>query len=137
MNKLDSKNYKRFIKKVNKTNGCWLWTAAKSDKGYGQFKLNGKASPAHRISYTHFVGTIPDGLHIDHLCRNRSCVNPDHLEPVSQRENMRRGEIWNTSGKYQLKRTHCPRGHEYSDENTYVYKNSRYCRECNRLSKYN
>lgn len=134
MSKLDLKLYACFMAKVEKTDTCWLWTAAKTDKGYGNFRLNRRTLSAHRVSYMHFVGPIPDGLHVDHLCRNRSCVRPDHLEPVTQYENMKRGEIWNASGKHQLKVTHCPKGHEYSDENTYIHKNSRYCRECNKIS---
>lgn len=73
--------------------GCWVWTGALSAKGYGQIRLpGGSTAYTHRESYVEFVGPIPAGLHIDHLCRNRSCFNPDHLEPVTPQENARRGE---------------------------------------------
>ncbi len=109
-------------------NGCWIWTSViHKQTGYARFKFNGKMEPAHRVSYWLFVGEIPEGLDIDHLCRVRHCVNYNHLEPVTRQENLRRGE------NYRRNKTHCPSGHEYSTENTYIYQNRRYCRECGRI----
>lgn len=81
----------RFWSKVNKTDSCWIWTATLYDSGYGRFRYNNKWNKAHRIAYNFLVGEIPEGLELDHLCRVRCCVNPDHLEPVTHRENMVRG----------------------------------------------
>ena len=112
--------------------GCWIWHAAKSG-GYGRIKSPGgqDALHAHRVSYELHRGDIPDGLVIDHLCRNTACVNPSHLEPVTNKENTMRGE--NMTAQNVLK-THCPRGHEDTLENTYSYatrtKNMRMCRTC-------
>lgn len=87
---MDAKALKRFFAKVTTTDsGCWEWQAFKTDKGYGIFKLPG-SQKAHRASYQHFVGPIPDGMEIDHLCANRGCVNPEHLEAVTHSENIRR-----------------------------------------------
>lgn len=90
--------------------GCWEWQASTSNGGYGQFKLNGTMARAHRVSYELFVGQIPDGMVLDHLCRNRRCVNPAHLEAVTQDENMARGA--------RATATHCSYGHEFTPENT-------------------
>jgi len=81
----------RFWSKVEKTVSCWLWTAS-TRRGYGQFVINNKPTPAHRFAYEQLVGDIPRGLQLDHLCRVRNCVNPEHLEPVTSRENILRGE---------------------------------------------
>jgi hypothetical protein len=113
-----------------KTN-CWLWMGAASNgRGiqYGNISIGGKARKVHRIVYEMRIGPIPKGKEIDHLCRNSRCCNPDHLEAIPHKENTRRGQ----AGKYQLLKTHCPQGHEYSPDNTYVYKGSRECRICNR-----
>lgn len=114
---------------------CWVWTGATSD-GYGRVGIRrGTDRPstegAHRISYRMNVGPIPEGLTLDHLCRNPPCVNPAHLEAVTMRENVLRGE---TITAYAASRTHCPQGHEYNEANTYRYKgtNHRLCRVCNR-----
>lgn len=80
----------RWEMKVERTATCWLWTASLSTNGYGQFTPYGRTVPAHRFSYETFVGPIPPRLEIDHLCGVRRCVNPDHLEPVTHHENMRR-----------------------------------------------
>jgi hypothetical protein len=81
----------RFWAKVNKTETCWLWTGAKHEKGYGLLKVAGQMHRAHRFVYELLVGPIPEGLSLDHLCRVRNCVNPNHLEPVTTGENIRRG----------------------------------------------
>jgi hypothetical protein len=81
----------RFLSHVNKTSNCWLWTAHKHYKGYGILNRKGKVLKAHRFSYELYKGKIPAGLQVDHLCRIRNCVNPEHLELVDNRENVIRG----------------------------------------------
>lgn len=123
----------RFFEKVSaKENGCWEWTAVTAGEGYGYFYKGSVTKGehgrvyAHRWSYEYHVGPIPEGLVIDHLCSNRVCVNPEHLEPVPQKVNVDRGEGHG-------KETHCPAGHEYAGENLYITpRNQRQCRECKR-----
>lgn len=146
---------RKFWETVDKTEGCWLWLGAASVGGYGQFYA-GRLWPsgsqgkvyAHRYAYELLVGPIPEGLDIDHLCRVRNCVNPDHMEPVTHRENMLRGDTVvarnamkttctkghpldgvDERGRYcttckprpggYKDRTHCKWGHEFTPENTY------------------
>lgn len=117
----------RFWAKVSVTDDCWLWIGAISSTGYGNFWLSGRYISAHRASYEYAVGPIPDGLHIDHLCRVRQCVNPSHLEPVTQRENTLRGE---TLPAANARKTHCLRDHPFTPENTYVSSAGRSCLTC-------
>ena len=77
----------RFWAKVNKTDGCWNWTAAKA-RGYGRFKIEGKLQYAHRLAYQGFVGAIPTGMLVDHICRNRACVRPSHLRLATTKQNL-------------------------------------------------
>lgn len=118
----------RFLAFVTGTHGgCWDWTGARTEKGYGQFWHAGGMVKAHRFAYEHGVGPIPDGLELDHLCRNTSCVNPDHLEPVTTTENLRRSRV------ARVVDVACKRGHPWTDENTYVdAKGRRQCRTCAR-----
>jgi len=114
--------------------GCWPWLGATSDYGHGRFLLEARRGirverRAHTVAYEHFVGPIPEGLEPDHLCRNPACVNPAHLEPVTHRENMLRGE---TITARNAARTECPHGHPYDERNTYRYRGARYCRTCAR-----
>jgi hypothetical protein len=83
----------RFWEKVDRGAGCWIWTACLQSDGYGSFRLAGKTRLAHVVAWEWSKGLVPDGLELDHLCRNRACVNPDHLEPVTHIENVRRGAL--------------------------------------------
>lgn len=113
-------------------NGCIEWTAYVGTNGYGRFYLDGRGALAHRWAYEHHVGPIPDGLVIDHLCRNTICVNPEHLEPVTTAENVLRGLGSLRAGERGRAITHCPDGHPYDDENTYTGSRGRTCLTCKR-----
>lgn len=123
--------FERFFEKVKVLDdGCWEWTSNVMPNGYGTFSVDGRAVLAHRLVYELLRGELVKGLTIDHLCRNRKCVNPWHLELVTRGENVMRGESF--AVKNALK-THCPKGHPYSSENTYLPKRGgRMCRECRR-----
>ncbi len=119
----------RFWAKVDVTAAdlCWHWTAGLQSAGYGRFSADGRDIGAHRFAYELLVGPIPEGLHIDHLCRVRHCVNPEHLEPVTQRENILRGEC---PAALNARMTECPRGHPFDEANTYLTGGQRTCRTC-------
>lgn len=126
----------RFLEKVlYLDNGCHEWTAYVGVNGYGRFYLEGKGALAHRWSYEHFIGPIPTGLVIDHLCRNTKCVNPKHLEPVTASENVRRGLGPAAAADRMLRVTHCPQGHPYTDANTYRDSRGRACWTCKRANR--
>lgn len=123
--------------------GCWTWIGAKKGNGYGIAASAGRVVSTHRISYELFRGPIPEGLHIDHVCHSRDaaclggiscphrmCVNPDHLEPVSAAENLRRGRGFVAR---QVRVTECPQGHPYDQANTAWLRNKRSCRACDRV----
>ena len=107
--------------------GCWLWDGPYAEREYGLFCFRGMTILAHRLSYVLAKGMILAGLTIDHLCRVHSCVNPDHLEVVSQRVNVLRG---NSPMAVNSKKTHCPRGHKFSPENIKRNPHGRQCRIC-------
>lgn len=134
----------RFWAKVNKNGNpspekpelgpCWEWIGDLTTAGYGRITINVKSAMAHRVSYEWLVGEIPEGLDLDHLCRVRRCIKsiadefgPAHLEPVTRKENNLRGV-----GKAAInaQKTHCPNGHPYDEENTYICKKGRQCRVC-------
>lgn len=110
------------------TSGCWLWTLHTNADGYAQTVWRGKSRRMHRVAYELFVGPIPEGLVLDHLCRVRHCLNPKHLEPVTGRENVMRGE---GVGAKCARRTHCPAGHPLDNSNR-DQRGSRVCLPCRR-----
>ena len=116
----------RLFDRVAITETCWLWTGYRNRMGYGQF---GRNEPAHRVAYELLVGPIPDGLVLDHLCRNPPCVNPDHLEPVTNVENLQRGV---GPSAQNARKARCKNGHEFTSENTYIRPDGggRQCRRC-------
>lgn len=126
----------RFLEKTRTlNNGCVEWTAYVGENGYGRFWIDGKNALAHRWSYEFHKGPIPDGLVADHLCRNTRCVNPDHLEPVTTSENVRRGAGPQIAVERYEQITHCPQGHEYTEENTYRGGRGRTCWTCKRAKR--
>ncbi len=120
----------RFLLRIRLDDECWIWTAAKTGGGYGRFSVGGKNQYIHRWAFEHFKRRLLAGEEIDHTCRNTACGNPKHLEAVSGRINVLRG--CGITAK-NAEKTHCPRGHPYSLENTYVEPGRhRRCRICNR-----
>jgi hypothetical protein len=121
----------RYEASVERTPGCWYWVGKIGQNGYGYLNEGHTRHLAHRWSYEHNVGPIPDGLSIDHLCRVTYCVNPEHLEPVTHRENVLRGIA---PAAEHARKTHCPQGHPYDEANTWVSPRTgwRGCRACNR-----
>lgn len=139
---MDERTLRRFNSKIDKhgpvpehrpeLGPCWVWQGAPGDRGYGYFWHEGKKRLAHRFAYGLLVAPIPDGLVIDHLCRNTMCVNATggHLEPVTDRVNIERGTAPTARN---MTATHCFMGHPFDEENTYWYPNGeRLCRECQR-----
>jgi hypothetical protein len=131
----------RFWAKVSPCpmSGCWIWTGWHMGKGYGSTRHNGRGIPTHRLAYEALVGPIPHGLQLDHLCRVRCCCNPAHMEPVTQQENIRRGDAGKARGTALRERTHCKNGHPFSEDNTLRHGGVRHCRTCRRAigNRYN
>lgn len=119
--------------------GCWVWIGACDTLGYGHIaapehnRNGGKLGRAHRVAWALYKGPIPEGLVIDHLCKNRFCVNPEHLEPVTFKENLDRSDSAST---LEAKKTQCLRGHSLSGSNIYETKKGRVCRQCSNMRKH-
>lgn len=136
----------RFEAKVRRTDTCWIWAGSIDAYGYGKLTGNGRDIKAHRLAHELFIGTIPDGLHVDHLCHNadedcvggdscqhRRCVNPAHLEAVTPQVNVLRGK---TVAAAAARKTHCPKGHPYDEANTVVQRDgARRCRTCRQATE--
>ena len=127
---------RRLMAKVDRSAGeteCWNWTASTTaGRGCGQFRIGGKVMRAHRVMYQCFVGPVPDGMDVNRTCGNRRCMNYRHMEPVSRRETVLRAGVPEATHRRYAAQTHCKRGHEYTEANTYwrVIKGV-WCRSCN------
>ena len=119
----------QYVAKSNPTE-CWQWKGGTTGRGYGSFWDGARYTGAHRIAYSFAKGPIPEGLQIDHLCRNKLCVNPAHLEAVTQKVNVLRG-IGITAQN--AKKTHCVNGHEFTKKNTMQWSGGRACKACHNL----
>lgn len=137
--KMNLTTQERFLNKVapEPNTGCWLWMNCINHSGYGMFGINRKAVLAHRYSYEYYKGEIPTGLSIDHICSVRSCVNPDHLDAVTAKENTQRTHARGRARNGNEVKTHCREGHLYSGDNLYVLRTQptkRNCRICSRTN---
>ena len=123
----------RFWANVVMVENCWEWAGVRNQDGYGRMRVHGRYVTAHRLAYEIRKGPSPDGLTLDHLCRNRGCVNPDHLDAVSHKEICLRGTSFSAIN---AAKTHCPQGHELSGGNLYVHpRGERICRTCRKASR--
>ena len=123
----------RLLSNIRPEGDCWVWMGFRNTWGYGTIKVRGEILLAHRVSYEEFVTAIPEGLEIDHLCRNRMCINPAHLEPVPHIVNVQRGLAgkYPSNGDQERRKTHCPHGHPYDLFNTHWTKlGHRECKAC-------
>jgi hypothetical protein len=135
----DPSEVARFWAKVSipdNMDGCWVWTASGA-RGYGLFYPGRPGTYAHRYSYELAKGPIPDGYQVDHLCRNKGCVNPSHLEAVTPQVNVLRSTSF---AAREARVTHCPRGHAYDENNTYIVRREgqrpkRQCRRCKAITQ--
>lgn len=118
----------RIRRRIERTETCWLWRGQINPAGYGRIWGIGRRENAHRFVWMLMRGPIPAGLEIDHLCRVRNCVNPDHLEVVTHRENSLRSPI--SASGMAARKTHCPQGHPYNEANTMIVVGFRRCRIC-------
>jgi len=126
----------RFEEKVEVIpDGCHVWMASLNSTGYGNFRFDGKMALAHRVSYMLYVNQIPNNLHVLHKCDNPCCVNPDHLFLGTQADN--NNDCINKGRKSWQNQTHCKRGHEFTEENTYRWNGSRHCLKCNKERNFN
>lgn len=123
---MDDKTLDRFMDKVDKTGTCWLWKSCLNEWGYSRFSVRGKPQLAHRVSYEHFRESIPKGLVIDHLCRVPRCVNPEHLEVVTNKINLMRG-ISQSAINARKKVSICGKPFDYTKNG------KRFCSNCDRL----
>jgi len=128
----------RFWSRVEKSSACWLWTGTRQVGGYGRFTIGRKSLLTHRVAYETYVGPIPEGLELDHLCRTPNCVRITHLQPVTRAENVRRSRLFTegilakAAAAARVARTHCRRGHEFTARNTRRDGSTRICRSCRR-----
>lgn len=121
--------WKRFV--LYHPRGCWVWTGARHNKGYALYRVNNRNRLAHKFIWELHNGQVPDGLELDHLCRRRGCVNPDHLEAVTHRVNVQRGNAGEATRSRAAAKTHCKHGHPLTQENVTIYSNGvRRCRLC-------
>lgn len=122
----------RLWAQVDKGEECWQWRGTRAENGYGRMRYQRRMQLVHRLSYELLVGPIPAGMVLDHLCRNRLCVNPEHLEPVTSAANILRGQ---GVAAAMARRIACGRGHPYDEANTYWFRGYRICRTCHAQSK--
>jgi len=115
---------KKFLSKIRIEGNCWVWYGSKDRQGYSRIQINKRSYIGHRLMYEYYHGDIDPNLTIDHLCRNHACVNPEHLEQVTLRENILRGD---TIASHNSRKTHCPFGHEYSGTDN---RGKRICKIC-------